>query len=66
LAATVTLPAKGDLPRELHVSFRAGAGRTLRSVTVNGKPAQFEGPHSDAVVIAPGGQRKFEVIAHIA
>lgn len=66
LSATVTLPAKGDLPKELHVSFRAGAGRKLASATVNGKPASFEGTHRDAVLIAPRGERVFKVIAQLA
>lgn len=66
LAATVTLPAKGDLPREVHVSFRAPNGRALKSATANGKALQFGGPHRDAVVITPGGDRRFEVMAQLA
>jgi hypothetical protein len=66
LAATIILSAKGDLPKELHVTFRAANGRTLTSATANGKPAAFEGPHHDAVIITPGSERKFEVIAQLA
>ena len=66
LVATISLPARGDLPKELHVSFRAANGRTLASVTANGKPAEFQGPHHDAVIIAPGSERRFEVIAQLA
>jgi hypothetical protein len=66
LAATITLPPKGPLPKELHVSFRTAKGSTLASATVNGQPATFTGPHTDAVVITPGNQRHFEVIAHLA
>jgi len=66
LAAQVTLPAKGELPQEVHVSFRPEKGRKLASATVNGKPAEFSGPHGDAVVIAPAGRSKFEVIAQLA
>ncbi|HEY4378756.1 MAG TPA: Tat pathway signal protein [Acidobacteriaceae bacterium] len=65
ITATIVLPPQGDLPKELHVSFRAGKGRTLSSATVNGKPAQFGGPHSDAVVIVPGIQRRFEVVSQL-
>ncbi|HEY4357301.1 MAG TPA: Tat pathway signal protein, partial [Acidobacteriaceae bacterium] len=66
LAATITLPAKGDLPKEVHVTFRAPAGRTLAGVTTNGQHAQLSGPHNDAVVVTPGSQRKFEVVAQLA
>jgi hypothetical protein len=66
LIATITLPAKGDLPKELHVSFRMPAGRTLGSATVFGKPVPFTGPHRDAVVLIPHGDRAFEVIAQLA
>ena len=66
LTATITLPPKGDLPKELHVTFRAAKDRTLRGATVNGKPAKFEGPHQDAVIIYPKGERTFEVIAQLA
>ncbi|HEY5381246.1 MAG TPA: Tat pathway signal protein [Acidobacteriaceae bacterium] len=69
LVATVTLPAatatKGRLPHEVHVSFRAPTGRTLGQATSNGKPVQFGGPHHDAVIIIPGEQRRFEVVAQL-
>jgi hypothetical protein len=65
LVATLTLPLKGDLPKELHVHFRAGKNHTLGTVTVDGKPAHFEGAHNDAVVIRPLGQHKFEVVAQL-
>ncbi len=35
LAATVSLPTSGRLPKEIHVTFRAPAGKTVTSVTVN-------------------------------
>ena len=66
LVATITLPPKGDLPKELHLSFRAANGRKLASATANGKAVQFEGQHHDAVVIVPGSERKFKVIAQLA
>jgi hypothetical protein len=66
LVATITLPAKGDLPQELHVSFRAGTGRALRGAAINGRPAEFKGPHQDAVIITPVRDRVFEVVAYLA
>nr|WP_232298890.1 Tat pathway signal protein [Granulicella tundricola] len=66
LAAIITLPAKGDLPKELSVSFRPGTGKTLKDATVNGTAMPFAGPHNDAVVISPNGQRRFEVVAQLS
>ena len=66
LVATITLPAKAELPKELHVSFRAPKGRILRGATTNGRPAKFEGQHQDAVIISPGAERRFEVVAQHA
>ena len=66
LVAIITLPSQGDLPKELHVSFRAGNGRTLGSVMANGKRAQFGGPYRDAVILVPNGQRRFEVVTQLA
>jgi hypothetical protein len=40
--------------------------RPILNVTVNGKPAKLEGPHNDTVIIAHGGERKFEVVGHLA
>ena len=65
LAAVVDLPTKGSFPKELHVTFRVPPGRNLIGATVNGRPATFTGPHSDAVVITPGMDRHFEVVTHI-
>ncbi len=39
------------------------AGKTVTSVTVNGKAGTFGGVHHDAAVIAPHGSCHFEVIA---
>jgi hypothetical protein len=66
LVATIKLPAKGDLPRELYVSFRAPMGRTLAGATVGGKPVPFAGPHRDAVVVVSSGERTVEVVAQLA
>jgi hypothetical protein len=66
LVATVMLPPTGSLPKELYVTFRAAKDRALRSATANGRPAKFEGPHQDTVMINPRGERTFEVIAQLA
>lgn len=65
LVATIALPAKGDLPKEVHVTFRAPEGRKLASATTNGQSATFSGAHNDAVVVTPNGQRKLEVVAQL-
>jgi hypothetical protein len=66
LAATVSLAPNGRLPKQLYVSFRAPAGKSVAGVTVNGKPGTLGGIHHDAAVIAPGGARHFEVVATLA
>ncbi|HKO20605.1 MAG TPA: hypothetical protein VJU82_17145 [Acidobacteriaceae bacterium] len=66
LAATVSLPQAGALPKELHVAFRVPRGRKISGVTVNGKPGSLRGAEGETAVIPPEGQRKFEVIAHLA
>ena len=66
LVATVSLPPAGRLPRELHVTFRAPAGKTTASVTVNGKSGTLGGMHRDAAVITPNDRRHFEIIANLA
>jgi len=66
LVATIALPPKGELPKHLHVSFRAGEGRKLASATANGRPAEFAGMHGDAVIITPHDERRFEVVVRLA
>jgi hypothetical protein len=66
LVATITLQERGDLPEELHITFRAGRDRKLLSAKLNGKATGFEGPHQDAVVVRPHGERNFEVVALLA
>lgn len=65
LVATVALPASGKLPKELHVTFRAPRGKSVESVTVNGKAGMSGGTHRDAAVIVPNGVRHFEVAAKL-
>ena len=66
LAATVLLPSLGRMPKNLHVTFRAPAGKTVNSVTVNGKQGVLGGAHRDTAVIQPSSTRHFEVIAQLS
>ena len=66
LVATITLPERDELPEEVHITFRAERDRKLRSATINGKAAEFEGPHHDAIVVRPRGRRSFEAVALLA
>lgn len=60
VTASVVLAHAGS-PKELHVKLRLPEQYKLGSVTVNGRPAQVGGPHGDMVMIATGGETKFEV-----
>ena len=66
LVATISLPERGELPEYLHITFRAERDRTLRGAILNGRNARFEGPHQDAVIVRPHGERFFEVVALLA
>jgi hypothetical protein len=66
LRATVQLSASKIQPKELHVRFRIPSGKTLSDVTVNGKKASFDGQQHETVVIAPNGERNFEVVSQLA
>lgn len=58
----VTL-ARAASPKELQVKLRVPTAWTLSSVTVNGKSAKLAGTQNDTVVITPGNQKQFEIIA---
>jgi hypothetical protein len=66
LVATITLPARGDLPKELHVSFRVPAGKRISTATVNGNPLALTGPQNEVAVVSTNGLRRFEVVAQLA
>jgi hypothetical protein len=66
MVATITLPEHRDLPEYVHITFRAERDRKLSSATLNGRAAKFEGPHQDAIVVQPRGERRFEAIALLA
>ena len=63
LVANIAFPAQGELPHELHVSFRLPPGKSLASLTANGKNLAPGGRHANAAVFATSSQRKFEVVA---
>jgi hypothetical protein len=65
LHASVQLSSGKSQPKELHVSFRVPKDNTLSDVTVNGKKASFDEQH-ETVVIAPNGERNFEVVARLS
>jgi hypothetical protein len=66
LVATVVLPEKGEIPGELQVSFRAPAGQSIASLTVNGHPVAPGGRHRDAAVFPTRGERRFVVTATLS
>jgi len=37
----------------------------LKTVAVNGDPAELEGIHNDTVIIRTGNERNFEVVARL-
>ena len=63
LLATIALPERGDLPKELQVSFRFPEGKKFTTLAVNGKPVSASGKSRDAAVFPTSGERKFEVVA---
>jgi hypothetical protein len=65
VTATVTL-ARAGAPEELHVKMRLPEQYQLNSVTVNGQPAQFGGPHNDTAIVKTGNATHFEIIAKLA
>lgn len=64
--ATVGLPAQGEIPRELHITFRAPAGRSIRTVTANGRTVAFGQKFQDTAVVATEGERSFVVKATLS
>lgn len=65
VSATVELARKGA-PKELHVKPRLPVQHTLRTATVNGRPANLGGPHNDTVIFATGNEKHFEVIGQFS
>jgi hypothetical protein len=65
LVATIALADRGELPRELQVSFRLPEGKSLVSLTANGKVIAPGGRRKDAALFATQGERRFEVVATI-
>jgi hypothetical protein len=63
LVASIALPDQGELPKELQVSFRLSSGRTVSSLTANGRPVAPGGRLKDAALFATNGERKIQVVA---
>jgi hypothetical protein len=63
LLATVSLHGTNASPSELQVKFRLPAGKSIQSITSNGKPVEVTGPHKDTAAIKTGGGKHFEVVA---
>ena len=55
--------AGAKAPSEVNFKLRLPVESKLRNVTVNGRPAKLGGPHGDTVIIATGGEKKFEIVA---
>jgi hypothetical protein len=51
---------------EVNFKLRLPLESKLRNVTVNGHPAKLSGPHGGTVIIATGGEKKFEIVAQRA
>ena len=63
LVATIVLPAQGEIPSELQVSFRAPTVRSVTGLTVNGRSVTPGGRHRDAAIFSTRGERRFVVAA---
>jgi hypothetical protein len=63
LLATVSLHGANAAPSELQVKFRLPTGKSIQSITANGKPVEITGPHKDTAAIKTGGAKHFEVVA---
>jgi hypothetical protein len=53
------------VPREIYFKLRLPEQKSLRSVTVNGRPTTLGGTQMDTVIIVTDGQRKFEVLGQL-
>jgi hypothetical protein len=63
LLATVILQGSKAAPAELYVKFRLPTGKTIQSITANGKPIEITGPDKETAAIRTGGAKHFEVVA---
>jgi hypothetical protein len=55
--------ARAGAPHEVQVKFRLPASHSLKTATVNGRPAAFSGLHADTVVFETRDEKSFEVVA---
>ncbi|HKS80480.1 MAG TPA: hypothetical protein VJR23_03165 [Candidatus Acidoferrales bacterium] len=65
ISATIEL-ARAGAPKEVQLKLRAPKSMKLQSATVNGKEAKIGGTQDDVVLIAPGAEKRFEVVAHFS
>ena len=65
MVASVEL-ARPGAPKEIHVKLRVSKQTPIRSVTVNGRPAQLSGKHADTVIIATSAEKHFEVVGQLS
>jgi hypothetical protein len=57
--------ARPGAPKEIQVKLRVPKQTPLRSVTVNGRPAQLTGKHGDTVSLVTGAEKHFEVVGQL-
>jgi hypothetical protein len=61
VVAKVQLAQAGE-PKEIQVKLRMPLQNPLKSVVINGRPAQLAGPHNDTVIVQTGSEKTFEVV----
>jgi hypothetical protein len=61
VVAKVQLARAGE-PKEIQVKLRLPLQNSLRTITVNGRPATLSGLHNDSVTVQTGSEKTFEVI----
>ena len=65
VSARVKLAQAGS-PGEIQVKFRVANGNSLKSASVNGRPAAFSGLHGDTVAIKTRNAKNFEITVQLA
>ncbi len=65
MIATIDLPDEGGAPTEMQVTFRVPDGRSLVSISTDGRRIPFTGRNKDAALITSNGRRRFEVVAEL-
>lgn len=65
MIATIDLPDEDGAPKEMQVTFRVPEGRSLVSISTDGRRIPFTGRNQDAALITSSGRRRFEVVAEL-